>query len=263
MTLPRPLASLAAPAQAIRRGATLACALLLFFAMPGKPALAGELAAVRTIQLPLTVDSVQSRQVRFALELAYESLGIKVLFTPRPALRAMIEADGGQLDGEVIRPTTIEATYANLRRVDVPLYMNVASAWVRKDAGPAPTKLQAVQQFKRVGIVRGIQHAEESTKGWPNLVVANSYASGVRMLQMKVVDVLLGGDGPIKEAIDTAKLGDQFAGNDIYAVPLYHYLHKRHADLLPLVQKELNKLKGQQATVLDGVLASGREGIPR
>lgn len=237
--------------------------LLVLLALLASPVRAGEPANVRKIHLPITVDSVQSRQVRYAIELAYESLGIKVQYTVRPALRAIVEADAGQLDGEVIRPTLIEATYSNLRRVDVPLYMNVASAWVRKQSGAPPGKLPAVQQYKRVGIVRGIQHAEESTKGWTNLVVANSYASGVRMLQMGVIDVLLGGDGPIKDAIDAAKLGDQFAGNEIYATPLYHYLHKRHADLLPLVQKELNKLKGQQATVLDGVLASGREGIPR
>ncbi len=240
----------------------LACQVLL--ACLALPALAADPAPTRTLHFPLTVDHVQARQVRHALELAYASLNIKVQFSARPALRAIVEADAGQLDGEVIRPIQIEDSYPNLRRVDVPLYMNGASAWVRKETGAAPATVEALSKFKRVGVVRGIRHAEESTKGWANVVLSNSYPAGVRMLQHGMIDVLLGGDGPIRDAIAASGVeASQFNGADIYSTPLYHYLHKRHADLLPLVQRELSKLKGQTGTVLDGLLASGRTGIPR
>jgi polar amino acid transport system substrate-binding protein len=228
------------------------------------PAWSAEAAGARTINLPVTVDSLQARQVRFALEQAYAAINIPVKFSSRPALRGLIEADAGQLDGEVIRPITIEATYPNLRRVDVPLYLNGASVWVRTASGPAPTTLQALSARKTVGIVRGIQHAETATKGWPNVIVANNYQAGMRMLQTGMIDALLGGDGPIRELFVAGQFeGTQFNSAEIYATPLYHYLHVKHADILPRVQAELAKIKGQHATVLDGLLASGRPAVPR
>jgi polar amino acid transport system substrate-binding protein len=236
-------------------------ALLVFIA---GPAFGAEPTPVRTINLPSTVDSLQARQARFAIEQAYLAMNIAVTFNTRPALRGLIEADAGQLDGEVIRPTTIEATYTNLRRVDVPIYLNGASVWVRKASGPAPATLQALATRKTVGIVRGIQHAESATKGWANVVVANNYPAAMRMLQTGLIDALLGGDGPIRELFVTGQFEmAQFNGADIYATPLFHYLHAKHADILPRVQAELARIKGQHATVLDGLLASGRPGVPR
>ncbi len=236
----------------------------VLLAMIAAPAWGAEGVAVRTINLPVTVDSLQARQVRFALEQVYATLNVTVKFSSRPALRGLLEADAGQLDGEMIRPISIESSYPNLRRVDVPLYLNGASVWVRKESGAAPATLQALSTRKTVGIVRGIQHAETATKGWPNLVVANNYQAAMRMLQTGLIDALLGGDGPIRELfvggqIDVA----HFNSADIYATPLYHYLHVKHADILPRVQVELSKIKGQHATVLDGLLASGRPAVPR
>jgi polar amino acid transport system substrate-binding protein len=233
-------------------------------AMLACPAWGAEPGTARTITLPVTVDSLQARQVRFAIEQAYAAINITVKYAVRPALRALVESDAGQLDGDVIRPVTIEAAYPNLRRVDVPLYMNGASVWVRKESGAAPSTLQALAARKSVGIVRGIQHAETATRGWSNVVVANNYPAAMRMLQTGLIDALLGGDGPIRELFAAGQFdAAQFNGFDIYATPLYHYLNVKHADILPRVQAELSKIRGQHTTVLDGLLASPRPGIPR
>jgi polar amino acid transport system substrate-binding protein len=247
-----------------RRRAYLAIACAAPLAWLVLPTRAGATDAARTITLPATVDSLEGRQVRYALDAAYAVLNTKVNFVPRPALRALMEADSGQLDGEVMRPRLIEGSYHNLLRVDVPLYSNMASAFVRAQSGPAPANLEALSKSKSVGIVRGIRHAEAATQGWANVVVINSYPAAVRMLSQGLIEVLLGGEGTIREAFVSNHLdASQFNGQQVYSTPLYHYLHKRHAELLPLVQAELAKIKGQQATVLEGLLASSREGVPR
>ncbi len=241
-------------------GIALACSIML----PGLAIPVRAAAADMQITLPVTVESLQGRQTRFALELAYASLHIKANFTPRPPLRALNEADSGMLDGEMMRPAGIEGDYPNLLRVNVPLYMNVASAIVRQGAVAAPASVEALSKFKAVGIVRGIRHAEATTEGWRNVVVINNYAAAVRMLKEGMIDVLLGGDTAIVDAISSNHYdAGQFQKRDVYSTPLYHYLHKRHAALVPKVQAELARLRGQQATVLDGLQVSNIAGLPR
>lgn len=237
----------------------LSCSIVL----PGLAIPVRAAAADMQITLPVTVESLQGRQTRFALEMVYASLHIKANFAPRPPLRALNEADSGLLDGEMMRPAGIEVDYPNLLRVNVPLYMNSATATVRQGVA-VPANVEALSKFKAVGIVRGIRHAEATTEGWRNVVVANNYVAAVRMLKEGMIDVLLGGDTAVIDAISSNHYdAGAFQRREVYSTPLYHYLHKRHAALLPKVQAELAKLRGQQATVLDGLQVSNIAGLPR
>ncbi|MBC3920834.1 hypothetical protein H8L32_25440 [Undibacterium sp. CY18W] len=240
----------------------LASIMLMGFAMPG---LAQETPASfkRHIVLPVFVDGLEMRQTRFALEMAYAAIGIKVSFVARPALRALLEADSGQVDGEVVRDNSIEASAPNLVRVDVPMFRYVGSAFVLKGS-ELPTSLEAASRLPSVGIVRGARRVEVETQGWSNLVPINDHGAAVRMLKIGRISTLIGAYEVVKDAI----LSNQFSENDfssheMYSIQVFHYLHKSHADIIPALGLQLNRLKGSQATVLDGLRASKIKDFPR
>ncbi|MFZ6653821.1 hypothetical protein [Undibacterium sp. TJN19] len=243
--------------------AILGSLMLVNTAMPCK---ADELPATakRSIILPVFVDGLEMRQTRYALELAYAALGIKLSFVNRPALRALIEANDGQLDGEVVRDSSIEAGHPNLIKVDVPMFNYSGSAFVLKDSTEAPVSLEAASRLPSVGIVRGARRVEFETRGWTNIVVINDHAAAVRMLKIGRITALLGAYEVIKDAILTNQFSESdFRSYEVYTMQVFHYLHKNNADIIPALSTQLNKLKGNQATVLDGLRAGKLKDFPR
>jgi hypothetical protein len=221
-------------------------------------ALADTLPKKHSITLPLVFDTPLSRQLAYALDIAYGALGIKVIYEPMPGQRALIESNAGRMDGELTRTSTIEESAPNLRRIGVPLSFFIASAIVLKNSGPAPTSLDAVSKMPSVGIVRGLNTPEYLTRGWHNITSLAGYGQALKMLQLGRIDVLLAGDEGARDAIKINHLNEQdFEFHTIARFPTFHYLHKSNEALVPLVSAELVKFKGPHASVLDAVRAGG------
>lgn len=209
--------------------------------------------APRTLRLTRIGQGPEVDRMESTLRSAYGRLGTQVEFVSMPAERAIVESNHGRADGETARVIGMDATYANLRRVEVPLYINTNSIFVFAGRRRVvPDSLAELAQLGRVGIVNGWKTAESATAGWQNVVRVTSYASAMQMLKLGRLDAFLGRSEDALRALQQEGLPlVEFPNKVVLRVTLYHYLHKKHEDVLPAITQELLRLQGKKPAVVD------------
>lgn len=209
----------------------------------------------QSLRLTRIGHGVEIGRMEAALRGAYEKLGIQLEFIDMPAERAMVESNAGRADGETARIAGMEAAYADLRCVDVPLYLNTNSVFVHGAGREAPTSVPALFSLKRVGIIAGWKASEDATLGWTNVSRVNSYASALQMLKLGRLDAFLGRGEDTLRAMQQENLNPaDFPNRIVLRHPLFHYLHKKHEALLPAIAAELRRMKGSRAAVVDSLM---------
>ncbi len=174
---------------------------------------------------------------------AYHRIGIQIQTISLPAERALLSSNNGDVDGEVNRIKGIENTYSNLLMVPVPVNVLEGVVFTENVAVPV-TGWNSLKPYK-IGIRRGTKFAEQGTKGMNvepvttnrqlflklvmgrNDVIVTSHVEGleqIKQLQLKTIIVL---EPPL------------------VIVNLYHYLHKKHAALIPDITKALIKMEAE------------------
>lgn len=197
-------------------------------------------------------------RIEEALRLAYSKLNVELQFVEQPPERALVESNEGRADGETARIGGIGSNYINLRRVDVPIHTNTISVFVRAGDNPPPATLAALSTLSRVGISIGTKSTEDATAGWSNVVRVASSAQGLQMLKAGRLDAFLGRTESFQEAIRRADLDPaDFQSRELMRYPIFHYLNKKHVGLLPAVTRELLRIKGSKATVLEALYPNG------
>ena len=162
---------------------------------------------------------------------AYRKLDIAVAVEVLPPERALRRSNSGAIDGEVVRAEGIEQTYKNLVRVPVS-YMRYELHAFGRDAGTVIDGWQSLTPYKLV-FQRGFKEAEAMTDGMNRHLVA-SVDTAFRMVAAGRMDVVLAGRYPGEAAIERLKLDNVFLLQpSVQVYPLYHYLHRNHADLVP------------------------------
>ncbi|MDZ7641796.1 MAG: transporter substrate-binding domain-containing protein [Desulfurivibrio sp.] len=172
----------------------------------------------------------------------FKRLGISFEIQLLPGERALSNANAGIDDGDVCRIAGLSARYPNLVRSREPVLayrMTVFSAGPEFEVdGPASLRPY------RLGILSGWKILEETTADHPRRLALEETDQLFLMLaagrlDLALIDRLLG-----REAI--ARLG--LAGIKELRPPLltgnwYLYLHRRHRQLLPAIDRELRRLK--------------------
>jgi polar amino acid transport system substrate-binding protein len=179
------------------------------------------------------------------LRQALAMLGLEVEFVSLPPKRSLAEANEGVLDGELGRIGGLSEDYPNLVIVDVELFHGVGRAYVLKES---PYRRFDVGMLKvvRVGSVRGTLWAER-LMGDLGLETVNNYETLFNMLLAGRIDVALCGDTNYEEAIgaDRTRLeAIRRLDPPVYVTPLYLYLNKKHADIVPALEKTLLEMSG-------------------
>ncbi len=230
-----------------RRSVVLGCLGACALTPPGALAL-----PVKSLVLTRISDGPEQGRLQAALRTCYDKLGIHLDFVSMPAERALIESNAGRVDGEIARRGNLVASYEDLRQVNVPLYINTNSVFVYGVGKTPPASLSQLSRLDRVGIVGGWKGAEEATMGWKNVVRVISYASALQMLKLGRLDAFLGRS---EDSLYTLQQQKQEATDYPRAVvlryPLFHYLNRKHEDLLPAVTRELQRMQGKRGAVVD------------
>jgi polar amino acid transport system substrate-binding protein len=176
------------------------------------------------------------------LEAAYGRMGIEVAGKKLPAARSLALADKGELDGEVNRIAAIERDYPDLIRVDVPIN-SVEGVVVTNGRTLENTNLETLRTM-RVGIKIGNKYAELLTEGFPELTRMPDENKLMQLLLAGRLDALLV-DRPWALTQVRSPDGDRLRINEppLAVIPLYHYLHARHAGLVPGITAELRAMR--------------------
>lgn len=193
---------------------------------------------------------------------AYGQMGIRPAMKKLPGERALRAANSGKTDGELHRIKAMMKPYTNLIRVDVPIN-HIEGVAYTKDPSLTVRNWQDLGKVKSGG-VRGIKWFEKNTKG----IAVQKYASFSDLFKaLKVGRIQVGMANRINGITHIAGMG--LTGvtpiePPLVRLPLYHYLHKRHKELVPRLTTILQTMekKGRIAAIRRQALAAMAAGRP-
>jgi polar amino acid transport system substrate-binding protein len=185
-----------------------------------------------------TVDTVVGEVI---VREAYRRLGIDVVIKKYPAERAVRLANQGEVDGEVQRIGGLAEKYPNL--IEVRPAINFVDATVFTKATKFPVQGWESLSPYRIGLIRGIKFAEQNTAGM-SVALVGGYEVLFRLLDRGRVDVALSprvnGWYYIKR---TGMDGIRSLEPSVAVFDLYHYLNRKHADLVPYFSAMVSRMR--------------------
>ena len=167
---------------------------------------------------------------REILKTAYAQLGVTVEFLEVTPQRGLMDSSTGVTDGEVQRIAQVAAKYPTLLRIDPPLIVIELAVFTNKqeviDAG-----IEGLSQF-HVGRLSGVVALEELTRGFERQWIGDSQVELFRMLEAGRLEAVI--SNVVVAELVMQKLGLQNIRPErlpIRRIQVYHYLHKKNADL--------------------------------
>ncbi|WP_108649767.1 substrate-binding periplasmic protein [Dongshaea marina] len=174
---------------------------------------------------------------------AYSRLGIQLQIKQLPAERSLALSNQGALDGEVNRIKGLEQRYPNLVRVPV-VVNHFEAVVVAQDPALEVSGLQSLKNY-RIGIRNGIKYAEDLTRGM-NVKRAMSNQQLFSNLALGKVDLIIVTRSDASDYLATHPQSPvKIIGPPLLTKKLYHYLNRKHRELLPQITKQLQKMQEQ------------------
>ncbi|MDO6446785.1 hypothetical protein Q4493_13455 [Colwellia sp. 1_MG-2023] len=196
----------------------------------------------KTITLSRGHDAALQSFSELVLHDAYQKIGIQLNIIHTPVGRSLLLANNGEVDGEVSRIINIEKEYKNLIRVPVPInYVDIRMFSYNKILLMHNADISS---FYRIGCVKGvilikkiISELDETCQS------VTGFKQAVAMLNQNKLDAIL---LPLSVGLYFKKADSQFFtsfyGDTLGSEPLFHYLHKKHYELVPKLTAILNDM---------------------
>ncbi len=191
------------------------------------------------LQLFVIPDTPAHIEAWKTVEAAARRAGIKVRMQALPAERGMVLANEGKLDGAVGRTMLAARGYAQLVAVPEPVYMYAPTAYSYKkiDVSRGWQSLRG----HTVCLRRGYNFTEERTAGLARQRLDND-ASLLRMLKAGGCDIaVMGRSNKEVKAMQEHDADLLQLLPPLEEVPLYLFLHQRHAALVPRLAEALRQ----------------------
>jgi len=187
-------------------------------------------------------NSVIQQQTLDFLTPIYQRLGIELKTSSLPSKRSLSFSNQGQLDGELLRVHDINQSYTDLIPVPITLYEIHAYAYTIN----GKTDFKKASEILRftVGINRGIEWEEKFSNQFPhNISKIDGTKRKFTFLHLGRVDYVISSEQRATEVIK------QYFPNDnikrvspmLPKINLIHYLHKKHAHIIPKLVEEIKK----------------------
>ncbi|MEF2231334.1 MAG: transporter substrate-binding domain-containing protein [Pseudodesulfovibrio sp.] len=184
------------------------------------------------------------RLFRRILEEAYARIGYVAVFAEVPAERSLVMSNDGAVDGEAGRVPVIEPRCPNLIRVPTPIYTNRTVVFTRQDGISPDASWEDLTPY-RVGVLLGYRYIEKRT-ALMHRVVATSYAHLFNLLLQGRVDLAVVEYFDVLPALRSLDLKTvRMLQPPLAFNPMHHYLHRRHADLVPRIDKVLRDMAAE------------------
>ena len=181
------------------------------------------------------------------LKQAYSTLGINTEFAPLPSSRSLVNANRGITDGEIARIKGINKQYKDLIRVPIPI---MASGIYALSLKKLPINSWKDVSKYNVAYRRGIQVIKNQLEKYRiKSGVVSKDSELIHFLLKNRADIVLQDKGLAissmaqlqAQGVNTS--GIQFLEPPLFEVKLYHYLNKKHQNLLAAITQALNNMK--------------------
>lgn len=188
-------------------------------------------------------DRFSKTMAQRVLSAAYKELGIDVTFTPLPIRRGYAQAETGEVDG--LGMTVSLELAPTLLRVEVPIsYEETAVYATRRDF--VPNGFASLQPFL-IGHIAGVRYFEQRLQGMRTDPAPNLEAL-FRKLELGRTDL-------VTESRFNSCLLKQLGLNKVVllqpsleVVPGFHFVHTKHAALVPRITAVLRKMEADGST---------------
>jgi len=187
---------------------------------------------------------IRSEIVLKILREAYSNLGMEIEFKEYPILRSTHYAHTGSVDGEIFKVNGVDKKYPNLIKIPVPLDTLELMVLTRKNS-PLQATWPSLHRAS-IGYFRGIFFIERQIET-QNITNAKTLETNEQLIKMVSLGRLEA--GLIARITGVMLLQKNPANNvmlhkhPIAATPVYHYLNKKHADLVPQLTEILHRMK--------------------
>lgn len=174
---------------------------------------------------------------------AYTHLGLTVQFKHLPWKDALTMSNAGQLDGEVHRIAGLTATFPNLVMIPVPVNF-IETLVLTKEADVVLAGPESLRPYT-IGLIRGIVLHDKLTQGMQR-TFATTGEQLFRLLEKGSVDVVLYGRlGALEQVHQFQLAGITIVEPPLDRTDLYHYVHTKHAPLVPRLTATLKKMAAE------------------
>lgn len=200
-------------------------------------------ALAQTLHLTSNENAVEQAVAALLIRDIYAKAGLNAVVEPLPAKRATQLTLDGNKDGEAARITPYAEKNPPLIRVDPPYYGLTTGVFVKAGRKLIIGNKADLANF-RVGIVRGIAHAERAIEGLRSVEVVDKYEQLYRMIDSGRIDI--GIDTGINGDAEILALGleghiDHLG--DIAGYDLHNILNPRHVDLAPKISATIKSMR--------------------
>lgn len=177
---------------------------------------------------------------------AYAPLGYSLQVEEYPATRSLSIANNGQLDGEMGRITAVCDDYPNLVKVPYPL---LQARMVAVTINPAlkNTELKDLPRY-RLGTYLGALINDHLKLPLRHTDQTRTLDQLQKMLESGRIDFAVTPDFMISRWQHSSDKPLYLLQEDLGAFDVYHYVHKRHQQLVPALSEQLQKLSAQGIT---------------
>ncbi|MDK1287148.1 hypothetical protein [Pseudoalteromonas umbrosa] len=195
-------------------------------------------AQAKTLYFNRPADTPQARYVVELLSLAYNDIGHDLELIDFELQSALVAANEGELDGQLGRIAGVTDSYANLLYVDFPLYsFNLQLLSHCTACSFEDIESMVVQS----GYLVAYQYMMEN-KYQGELLEVKSSAAQLNLLMQKKVQGALIVDFHLREHLPYMDV-ESIKIEDLITIDSYHYLHHKHAELIPKLKETLEKLE--------------------
>ncbi len=170
------------------------------------------------------------------MTLVYSELGYTLRIDDIMHSSALYAANAGELDGQLGRVASVGEQYKNLIRIDVPIFkFNLQLFSLCTDC--------RYQDYRSIVIQAGYPAAKDYINSHPSnayIIEVKNVISQLNLVMQKKVDAALLLDFHLNQHISKLDL-EQMQISNILAVEAFHFIHKRHRDLVPKVKAKLQE----------------------
>jgi len=167
------------------------------------------------------------------LQEAYDRLDIIMMVKTYPGNRSLELSNMGKIDGELFRAKLIQKKYKNLIIIPVEL-VKITTVAFSKKSNIRISGWKSLLPYK-ISYVRGFKLVEENTLGMKRFEVKKTELA-FKMLMANRVDLVIETAMEGKNLVSVNKYkGIQILKNPLAETSLYHFLHKKHKELIPKI----------------------------
>ncbi len=172
---------------------------------------------------------------------AFRRLGYRAEIVYNPTERSLVDVNAGLLDGELNRIEGMEARFPNLVRVPEPNMVMDFVAFAREQF---PINGWESLKNLHIGIVRGWKILENSTQGFPHVILVPTETELFSMLQRGRIDIALYDKLTGYEQLRLREFtGIRHLEPPLVSREMFLYLHVTHTDLAVPVAEALQAMK--------------------